>query len=124
MAYSAAVKIAVHTAVLDLLSTGSGTAGLKLMAGATELATIPLDHAGSSVDGTTGALTIVQETGGTTAVASGTVTSAQLLDRDGAILDDARAVQAGSSPVSGKVVLSSLTILIGGQVDLVSFVIG
>lgn len=124
MAYTLAVRIAAHQSLLDLLSTGTGTAGLKLLAGATELATLPIDHTTSEVSVVDGTLTLEPVAGGATAVASGTCTSAQLLDRDGGILDDSIAVEAGSAPVAGKVVLSSLSLIVGGQVDLISCVVG
>jgi hypothetical protein len=124
MAYSLAVMIAAQQSFLDLLSAGTGTAGLVLLDGVTELATIPIDHAASSVSEVDGSLSLVQGTGGTIAIATGTVTVAQLLDRDGAAMDDAIAVEAGTSAVSGKVVLSSLSVISGVQIDLISLVIG
>lgn len=124
MAYSVAVKIAAHQALLDLLSTGSGDASIDLLAGASVLASIPLDHASSSVDPVTGQLTLEPAAGGATFGSSGIVTSAQLIARDGAVLDDAIDVQVGTAPVNGKVVLSSTAAIAGAQVDLISAVIG
>lgn len=124
MAYSVAVKVAAHQALLDLLATGSGDATLDLLAGATPLASLPIDHAASEVDAETGQLTLASVEGGTTADASGTVTVAQLIARDGAVLEDAIPVSAGVDPVAGRVVLSSLNLISGAQVDLISATIG
>ena len=124
MAYSLAVRVASHQSLLDLLSTGSGTAALKLLAGSTLLATLPIDHATSAVSVTTGDLTLEPVAGGATAVASGSVTVAQLVSRDDALLEDALPVEVGVNPVVGKVVLSSVNLISGGHIDLISAVIG
>lgn len=125
MAWTPAVLSAAHQEVLDLLNVGAGTdPTLDLYAGATLLASIPIDHATSSINAGTGQLTLAPKAGGTTAVASGTVTIAKLADKDGLVLETGIPVSQGIAPVSGQVVLSSLAILSGGQVDLISCTIG
>lgn len=125
MAYTLPVRIAAHQALLDLLSAGSsGTAVLRLLDGPTTLADLPIDHAASSVSGSTGVLTLVPQSGGGTWAASGTVNLAQLIARDATVLEDAIPVEVGLVAVTGKVVLSSLTAISGGQVDLISAQVG
>jgi hypothetical protein len=123
MPYTLAAKIVAHQALLDRLSSGSGVAAIALYAGGTLLVSLPLDHAASSVNVTTGVLEL--EPGDpAAAVASGTGTSATLVARDGVVLHDVIPVEAGTSPVAGKIVFSSLNIITGGVVALVSATIG
>ena len=125
MAYTLPVRIAAHQALLNLLAAGSsGTAVLRLLDGTTTLADLPIDHTASSVSGSTGALTLVPQSGGATWAASGTVGLAQLIARDATVLEDAIPVEAGFTAATGKVVLSSLTAVSGGRVDLISAQIG
>lgn len=123
MAYTVPAKIAAHQALLDLLATGSNDAVLRIIDTSTTLVDLPIDHATSAVSGTTGELTLEPGTAGT-ASASGTATKAQLISRDGTVLEDNIPVQAGSGAISGYVVLSSLSIISGATVSLVSCVIG
>lgn len=124
MTWSVAAKIAAHQGLLDKLKLGStGTATLALYADTTLLVSLPIDHAASSVNATTGQLTLVPGASGTGA-ADGTGTLAKLTARDGTVLDDAIPVEAGVTAVSGKAVFSSLNIITGGSVTLVSAVVG
>lgn len=124
MAYTLSVRVAAQQALFNILKTGTGVASLNLLAGATVLATLPIDHDASAVSNATGELTLVPVSGGATVAASGTVTLAQLLARDGTILEDAIPVASGVNPAAGKVVLSSLNLVAGAHVDLISAVIG
>lgn len=123
MAYTVPAKIAAHQALLDLLATGSNDAVLRLMGGSTTLADLPIDDTASEVSAVTGELTLAHGDPGT-ATASGTVTKAQLIARDGTVLENNIPVQQGASPVVGYVVLSSLSLISGAEVSLVSCVIG
>lgn len=123
MPWATNVRVAAHEAALTLLQTGSGDAKVVVLAGATTLVEVVLDHAASDVDVGTAALTLVPVAGGATAVASGTATSASILARDGAVLYSGMAVAAGVSPAAGMLVISSLNIISGGQVDLLSAVV-
>ena len=124
MAWSVAAKVAAHQGLLDKLKGGSsGIASLDLYAGTTLLLSSPLDHAASAVSGTTGQLTLVPGAAAV-GVADGVGTAAKLVARDGTVLDADIPVEAGVTAVSGKAVYSSLNILTGGTVTLVSAVVG
>ena len=58
------------------------------------------------------------------AVASGTITSAKLLASDDAIMDSAVPIASGIEAVSGTLVLSSLNLISGGPITLISASIG
>lgn len=125
MAYTVAAKIAAHQGFLDRLAVGStGTATLKAYAGATLIASLPIDHAASAVSGATGKLTLAPVSGAQTAAASGTITICTLTARDGTILEDAIPVEAGTADVSGKAVFSALAVTSGAAVTLVSASVG
>lgn len=125
MAYTLPVRIAAHQALLDLLSAGSsGTAVIRLLDGSTTLADLAIDHASSAVNSGTGVLTLVPAAGAATWVASGTVNIAQLIARDATVLEDGIPVEQGNVAATGKVVLSSLTAISGGSVELISAQIG
>lgn len=124
MGYTLSARTVAHQALLDRLSEGaSGTASINLYAGATLLVSLPLDHAASAVNAGTGVL-VLEPGDPAEAVASGTGTLATLVARDGVVLHDAIPVETGTSPVDGKVVFSSLAIIAGGLVSLVSASIG
>lgn len=124
MAYTPTATTAVHQALLDRL-TGDPVADpyFELYAGATLLATLDLDGAASTVSAVDGVLTLVPGDPAV-AVASGTVTSAKLIASDDVVMDDAVPVQAGIEAVSGKLVLSSLNLISGGTITLISATIG
>lgn len=124
MAYTPAALSVVHQALLDRL-TGDPVADpyFELYAGATLLATLTIDGAASSVSGVTGVLTLVPGDP-LAAVASGTITSAKLLASDDAIMDSAVPIAVGVEAVSGTLVLSSLTLISGGTITLISASIG
>lgn len=124
MAYTPTALIAVHQALLDRL-TGDPVADpyFELYAGVTLLATLTIDGATSSVSGVNGVLTLVPGDPAV-AVASGTATSAKLLASDDTIMDDAVPIETGVEAVSGKLVLSSLNLISGGTVTLISASIG
>lgn len=125
MAYTLPARIAAHQALLDLLSDGaSGTAVIRLLDGETTLADLPIDHEASSVSEVTGILTLAPEDGGATWLDSGTVDLAQLIARDETVLENGIPVESGFVASPGKVVLSSLTAISGGQVDLISAQVG
>ena len=121
--YSAAAKVAAHTAFRDLIDTGSGNGTIKIRSAADVLlVTAPLADPCGTVNGTTGQLTFALGAA-PTAVATGTAAYAEICDVAGAV-HLALPAQAGSAPVSGKMVLSTLSIVSGGLVTVVSATIG
>jgi hypothetical protein len=124
MAWTSAAKVAAHTAILTLLAAGStGQVEIRVYGGATLLGTFHINHSASSVSGT-GVLTLSPVSETITYVASGTASSASLVARDGTVVRDNWPVQAGSSAVSDKLVLTSLTITSGGEARLLSASLG
>lgn len=121
--YSAAAKIAAHTAFKDLIDTGSGAGSIKIRDAADVLlGTHPLLDPCGSVNGTTGQLTLSLDTR-QNAVATGTAAYAEVCDVAGAVHLSMPA-QAGTAAVSGKVVLNTLSIVSGGPVEILSATIG
>lgn len=117
-------KIAMHSGLLARIqdnTNGSGAATLKIFEDEDLLVSIPIDHTTSYVDGNTGNLVLVGLGSGGTAVASGFATAAALVARDGAVLEDAIEVEAGTVVVPNKVVLDSLTITSGQLLAINAF---
>lgn len=122
--YSAAAKIAAHTAFRDLIDTGSGNGSIKIRSSSDVLlASIPLSDPCGSVNGTTGQLTLSISGPDTSADASGTAAYAEICDVAGTAHLSLPA-QAGTAAVSGNVVLNTLTITAGAPVYALSAVIG
>lgn len=122
--YSAAAKVAAHTAFRDLIDSGSGPGLVRVRDSADVLlAECTMSDPCGTVNGTTGQLTFDAITGDSSSNASGTAAYVELCDSDGDV-HLALPTQAGSSPVSGKAVLSTLTIVGGGPVEILSVTIG
>jgi len=122
--YSAAAKIAAHTALRDLIDSGAGAGSIAIRSSADVLlAEIPLTDPCGTVNGTTGQLTITTSANEESAPASGTAAYAEIRDGD----DDvhlALPCQAGTSAVSGFCVIDTLAISLGGPVAIISATIG
>lgn len=122
--YSVASLVAAHTAFRDLIDAGTTAGSIKLRSNADVLlAEIPLNDPCGTVDGTTGQLTITASGPDTSADASGDCTYGEFCDSDG-VVHLSLPAEAGSSAVSGKIVLNSLTIAETAEVTLVSASIG
>ena len=122
--YSAAAKIAAHTAFRDLIDSGSGAGFIRIRSAADVLlAQVPLDDPCGSVNGTTGQLTFAIDGPDTSADADGTAAYGEICDSDGDV-HLALPAQAGGTAVSGKIVINTLTIVAGGQVAVASATIG
>lgn len=122
--YDAGAKIAAHTAFRDLIDTGSG-AGSVVIRDASDvlLAEIALTDPCGTVNGTTGQLTLTPDGREESAPAGGVAAYAEIRSVD----DTPRLslpCQAGTSAVSGKCVMSTLTVTLGEPVEIVSIVIG
>jgi hypothetical protein len=122
--YSAAVLIAVHTELRDLIDAGSG-AGLIRIRDAADvlLAEFTLDDPCGTVNGTTGQLTITVDAQETNAPAGGTAAYGEICTSAGTPLLSLPA-QAGTSAVSGKLVINAILITAGQPVSVTSCVIG
>jgi hypothetical protein len=121
--FSAESLIAAHTALLNLIDTG--TAGsIKIYDNSDVLlAQITLDDPAGTVNGTTGQLTITMDGRDESANSSGTAAYATICESDGTVHLSLPA-QAGASPVSGKIVLNTLTIVSGLPVEILTVTIG
>lgn len=122
--YSVDALVAAQTSFMNLLDSGSGPGSIKIRSAADVLlAEIPLTDPCGSVDGGTGQLTITPDGRDESADAGGTAAYAEFCDSDDNVHLSLPA-QAGASPVSGKVVLNTLTIVATGPVEVVSATIG
>lgn len=122
--YSAAAKIAAHTEFLALIDAGSGPGSIKIRDSADVLlAQCPLDDPAGTVNGTTGQFTFAFDGRDESANASGTAAYAEVCDSDGTV-HLALPTQAGSSAVSGYLVLNTLTIVSGLPVEILTATLG
>ncbi len=122
--YSAAALVAAHTAFKDLIDAGSGAGKIRIRDSSDVLlADVPLSDPCGSVNGTTGQLTFSISGPDTSANATGTAAYAEFADSDNTVHLSLPA-QAGTTPVSGKLVLNTLSIVSGGPVYILSATIG
>lgn len=122
--YSAAALVAAHTSFRDLIDSGSGAGFVRLRNSSdTLLAQIPLSDPCGSVNGTTGLLTFSMAGRDESADATGTVAYGEFCDSDGDVHLSLPA-QSGSTPVSGKLVMTTLTLTAGAPVEILSATIG
>jgi len=122
--YSAAAKIAAHTEFLALIDAGAAAGFVRIRDAADVLlAQCPLDDPAGTVNGTTGQITFAFNGRDEAADAGGTAAYAEFCDSDGTV-HLALPAQAGSVAVSGKIVLNTLTILLGQPVEITSATIG
>ena len=121
--YSAAALVAAHTSFRDLLDSGSAAGKLKIRDSSDVLlAELALADPCGTVNGTTGQLTLTINDD-TSANATGTAAYGELCDSDGDV-HLALPTQAGTTPVSGKLVLNTLAIIGGTNVQVTSATIG
>lgn len=121
--YSAAALIDAHEALLALIDAGASAAKVKLRDNADVLlGTVTLTDPAGSVNQTTGQLTLTPSGTGT-AAADGTCTYGEITDSDDNVILSLPA-EAGTSPVSGKIVINTLSIVTGAVITLVSATIG
>ena len=122
--YSAAALVAAHTSFKTLIDAGSGAGSIKIRdASDVLLAQVPLSDPCGTVNGTTGQLTFSIAGPDTSADASGTAAYGEFCDSDG-VVHLSLPAQAGSSAVSGKLVINTLAIIAGGPVGVASATIG
>lgn len=121
--FSVESLIAAHTALLNLLDTGTAAKWRIRDAADVLLSEGPLTDPGGTVNGTTGQLTLTPDGRDEAAAASGTAAYGELCESDGTV-HLALPAQAGGAPVSGKVVLNTLTVVAGLPVEILSITIG
>lgn len=122
--YSAAALVAAHTSFRDLIDTGAGTGSIKIRNSADVLlAVCPLLDPCGTVNGGTGQLTFSIGARDEEAAATGTAAYAEFCDVAGAVHLSLPA-QAGTVAVSGKIVLNTLSIVLGAPVEVLSATIG
>ncbi len=122
--YSAAALVAAHTSFRDLIDSGAG-AGVIRIRSSTDvlLAEIPLTDPCGTVNGTTGQLTLSIAGRDESADATGTAAYGELCNSTGTVYL-ALPAQAGTTAVSGKLVINTLSIVAAGPVEVLSAVIG
>jgi len=121
--YSLDILVAAQTVVKNAIDAGGAAGSIKFRS-ATDvlLAEEALAYPCGTVNGTTGQLVLSIPTN-VNAVAAGTAAYAEICNSAGAV-KLALPAQAGVSPVSGYVVLNSLSIVAGVAVSVVSATIG
>jgi hypothetical protein len=125
MAYTIDLLLPVRNAMLATIDTGAARPAFKIYdSGDVLLATLALADPAGSVNGTTGLITLTPGTPETNAPASGAASYATLSDGDGVILENNVPVEQGTAPVAGKVIISTMNIIAGGTVELISATIG
>lgn len=122
--FSAAAKVAAQTSLKDLIDAGSSGGKLKIRdASDVLLWTGTLADPCGSVNGTTGQLTITLPTSTVNASATGTAAYGEITDSADTVIWSAP-TQAGSAPVSGKVVINTLSLVSGSPATVVSITFG
>ena len=122
--YSAAAKIAAHTALLTLIDTGAGAGAIKLRTSADALlGTIPLTDPAGTVNGTTGQLTLTPDGRDESADASGSAAYAEICAVNGDVVLSLPC-QEGTSAVANKCVINDINVAAGFPIELVSLTIG
>ena len=122
--YSVLALAAAQTSFRDLLDAGGGAGSIKIRDAADVLlAVVPLSLPSGSVNGATGQLTLTAGGRDESADASGTASYGEFCDGDGAVHLSLPA-QAGSGVVVGKLVINSLTIAAGDQVEVLAATVG
>lgn len=122
--YSAAALVAANTSFRDLIDSGSGAGLVRIRDPADVLlAECTCSDPCGTVNSGTGQLTFSAVTSDASANASGTAAYAEICTSAGTVHLSIPA-QAGTTPVSGKIVMNTLTIASGGPVAIVSITIG
>lgn len=120
--YSAAAWIAAHTALLNLIESGAGVPKLKLYdttVPAVLLGEFGIDETDSVVSGVTGDITLAIATQEDAALASGTASYLDICNGDGNVVYRMSCEQ-GTTAVTGKCVLNSISIISGAPIDIIS----
>lgn len=124
-AFSAAAKIAAHQAFANLIDSGAGNGLLRIRnSGDILLAEITLVKPCGAVNPTTGQLVFdVGSVSDLAANATGTAQYAQFCNSAGTVYLTVEIIQS-ATPVSNKLVMPSISLLINNPVVLTSAIIG
>lgn len=121
--YSGTAKVNANTSFRDLLDSGAA-ALIRIRTSADALLyEAPLNDPCGTVNGTTGQLTLTMPATPVNASATGTAAYVELCTSAGVVHLSAP-VQAGTSAVSGFLVLNTLALVSGAPVSMVSMTIG
>ena len=121
--YSVAAKVAAQTALLGLIDAGTA-AKFKFYSSADALlGTQTMTDPAGTVAGGTGVLTLTPSSTSTNASATGTVAYGTITDGSDTVIVSFPA-EAGTVPVTGKVVLNTLSFVSGSPFSVVSATIG
>ena len=122
--YSAAAKVAAHTAFRDLIDSGSGAGYVTIRSSADVLlSTIPLSDPCGTVNGTTGQLTFSIAGTDASPDATGTAAYGEICTSAGTV-HLSLPTEVGTSAVAGKLVINTSSIVIGVPVQILSMTIG
>jgi len=122
--YSVAALVAAHTSFKDLIDAGLSGGSIKIRDSADVLLSqVPLSYPCGTVDGLTGRLTFAVSGPDTAADAGGSAAYGEFCDSDGLVHLSLPAVQ-GSAAISGKLVLNTLTIIMGEPVSVAVATVG
>lgn len=118
--YSAQAKIDANTSFKNLIDSGTGAGTIKVRTNADVLlGTQTLTDPCGSVNGTTGVLTFTFGARDESADATGTIAYAEFCDSDGDVHLSLPA-EAGTTPVLGKIVFNTLSVVAGGPIEIIS----
>jgi len=122
--WSVAALSAAHTGVINTIDGGASAGSVKIRdASDVLLAEIALSDPCGTVSGGTGQLAFSFAGPDTSADATGTAAYAEICDSDGNV-HLALPAEAGTVAVSGKIVLNTLSIVAGTNVEIASGTVG
>jgi len=122
--FSAAALVAAQTSFLALIDAGAGAGFIRLRdSGDVLLVQITLTDPAGTVNGTTGRLTFTLASPSTNGATAGTAAYGEFCDSDGTV-HLSLPTQSGSVAVSGKIVMNTLSVLVGGPVYILSATVG
>jgi hypothetical protein len=125
MAYTIDLLLPLRTQMLSIISEGIGAPRFKVYNSADALlATLPLADPAGTVNETTGVITLSPGDPESDAPATGIAAYATLEDGDGTVLNDNIEVVQSNFGITGKLAISTTSIIEGGTVELVSASIG
>ena len=122
--YSVAALVAAHTTFRDLIDAGATAGSIKIRDAADVLlAQVPLSDPCGAVTSATGQLVFGVAGRDEAADTGGTAAYGEFCDSAG-LVHLSLPTQAGTAPVSGKLIINSLSIVGGGPVGVISATIG
>lgn len=125
MAWSLAVKVAINTALLALIDSDATSAASVEIYNVSNvlLVELPLTYPAGTVASGTGQLDLTFPASGVPAAVTGTASYGKLVTQAGTVREDNIPCQAGTAPVAGKLVLSSLSLVEGVDVQGISLTV-